>query len=257
MTSPDPGLVLRRALIAWGLGHLALGRTVLGWAWLAAEVAGLAVVVWLTVGLIDSSAYLVPFFAGVAFLVTWAWQAVDAYRTTRSVRPAGPRAARSAAAAMGWLSLPLLVWGTGFWLVAARSATPAAALDRFVTAWTGGDLDAGWPAHVRGEAERAANRLGQDDNRFADLRFRLIERCCGALGDERRVGASVERIHYERRDARFLGVLPGTELVPVPDEVVLGLWIEATPVELPGGGDIGAVRWQVVWADVPDLQPSP
>ena len=37
----------------------------------------------------------------------------------------GPTPVGSPAAAMVWLSLPLLVWGTAFWLVGAQAATPA------------------------------------------------------------------------------------------------------------------------------------
>ena len=42
---------------------------------------------------------------------------------------------RSPAATIAWLALPLLAWGTGFWLVAAEGSTPAAALDAFVERW--------------------------------------------------------------------------------------------------------------------------
>jgi hypothetical protein len=37
--------------------------------------------------------------------------------------------------------------------------------------------------------------------------------------------------------------------VPVADEEILRLELVATPVPLPGGGDIGAVRWSVVDAE--------
>ena len=83
MTAPDPGHVLRRAIIGWGLGHVALGRTSLGFGLLAAEVVAALLVVWLTVGLADSNLYLVPFLAGSAFLVAWGWQAVAAYRAAQ------------------------------------------------------------------------------------------------------------------------------------------------------------------------------
>ena len=44
---------------------------------------------------------------------------------------------------------------------------------------------------------------------------------------------------------------PGTELVPVADERLLSLELVAVPVELPGGGDVGAVRWELVDATSP------
>jgi hypothetical protein len=58
-----------------------------------------------------------------------------------------------------------------------------------------------------------------------------------------------EAIHFERRDSRFLWVFAGSELVPIADRRVLTLDLEARPVELPGGGDIGVVRWELVGAE--------
>ncbi|CAN5513154.1 hypothetical protein BH23CHL10_BH23CHL10_15920 [soil metagenome] len=247
MTAPDAGSVLRRALIAWGLGHLALGRTTRGWTLLAAEAISLLLVGWLTIGLADSSAYLVPFLAGFAFIVAWAWQAVDAYRTARGLQAATPPTPiRSPAAAIGWLSLPLLAWGTGFWLIGAHAATPAAALDQFVTAWSNDALEAdAWPAAVISGADVAAGSLKSGPDRFRDIRFSIVHE------DGGRASAVAEAIHFERRDARFLWVFPSVELVPVADAQVLAISLVARPVELFGGGDIGAVRWELVDAVAP------
>ncbi|MBA3740710.1 MAG: hypothetical protein H0W98_06160, partial [Chloroflexi bacterium] len=55
---------------------------------------------------------------------------------------------------------------------------------------------------------------------------------------------------YERRASSFLGIFPGSELIPVADEQILSFELEALPVELPGGGDIGAVRWELVSANM-------
>jgi hypothetical protein len=248
MNAPDPGRVLRRALLGWGLGHLALGRTSIGVSLLLSEIAAVALVAWLAIGLGDTSAYLVPFLAGVAFLVAWAWQAVAAYRSARARLaeevPAVPE--RSPALAMGWLALPLLVWGSGFWLVGAGAASPAAALDRFVTAWDAGALTGdGWPSSVVDAAETAGARLGDGADRFRDMRVRISDH------GRDRATAVAEAIHYERRDSRFLWVFAGSELVPVADRELLVLRLAARPVELPGGGGVGAVRWQIVDAHAP------
>jgi hypothetical protein len=243
MTAPDPGRVLRRALIAWGLGHLMVGRRSLGRGLLVAELVSVLLVAWLTVGLAETSAYLVPFIAGTAFIVAWAWQAIDAYHAARGLHAAvPPTPERSAAAAIGWLSLPLLLWGTGFWLVGAHAATPASVLDRFVTAWSRDELGAGWPPAVIEEAEAAAATLGDGLDRFRDIRISIVSRSAG------RATAVAESIHHERRDSRFLWVFPGSELVPVSDELLLTLDMAARAVELPGGGEIGAVRWELVGA---------
>ena len=54
-------------------------------------------------------------------------QAIAAYRAARAGQPEPSDAPeRSPAAAIGWLSLPLLAWGAGFWLIGAGAATPAA-----------------------------------------------------------------------------------------------------------------------------------
>jgi hypothetical protein len=247
VSQPEPGRVLRRALLGWGLGHLALGRISVGAALLAAELASLGVLAWLMAGLADTSAYLVPFLGGVAFLAAWAWQAVAAYGEARALVPdrATPPP-RSPALAIAWLALPLLAWGTGFWLVGAGSATPAAVLDRFVTEWNADTLATdGWPAPVVEAAEEAAAELGSTPDRFRDVRVRVSERAAD------RATAVAEAIHYERRESRFLWVFAGSELVPVADRDVLRLELAADPAVLPGGGDIGAVRWAVVDASAP------
>jgi len=241
VTAPDPGRVLRRALIAWGLGHLLVGRHALGRGLLAAELVSGLLVAWLTIGLADTSAYLVPFLAGTAFIVAWAWQAVHAYRCAQGLAAARPPTpARSPAAAIAWLGIPLLVWGTGFWLVGARAATPASVLDSFVSAWSRDELSDAWPSGVADEAEAAAAGLGTGLDRFRDIRITMVSRSSA------RATAVAETIHYERRESRFLWVFPGSELVPVADERLLSIDLAARPVELLGGGDIGAVRWDLV-----------
>jgi hypothetical protein len=244
MSQPDPARVLRRAVLGWGLGHLALGRTSTGVALLALEAVSAGVVLWLTAGLADTSLYLVPFLAGVIFLIAWASQAVHAYRLARASGATAEVPPRSPALTMGWLTLPLLVWGAGFWLIATDASSPEAVLDRFVTGWNADTLGAdGWPAHVVVQADAASAALGADRERFRDVRLRVVDRAPG------RATAVAEAIHYERRDSRFLWIFPGTELIPVADREVLSLELAARPADLPGGGDIGAVRWEIADAD--------
>lgn len=240
MTTADPGRVLRRALLAWGLGHLLLGRRATGWALLVGEAVGLALVAWLTAGLAESSAHLVPFVAGAVFIAAWAWQAVDAFHAaTRLAPPPSGVPDRSAAAHIGWLCLPLLVWGSGFWFIGTPAATPGAVLDRFVTDWSAGRVSETWPPAVSRPAEVAAATLGEGADRFRDVRVRLSD------ASEDAATAVVELIHFERRPTRLLGVFPGSELVPVADRRILTLQLTAVPVGLPGGGDIGAVIWEL------------
>jgi len=257
VTGADPGRVLRLALLAWGLGHLALGRRRTGALLLAGEAAGLAIVAGLTVMLADSTAYLVPFLAGIAFLVAWTWQAVAAYRAARPADPAALGGRRSPAATIGWLSVPALAWSTGFWLLAAGSATPAAVVDRFVTDWTQGTLaDSEVTDDIRREAERASAALADlcregalrdgcdpsGSDPYRDVRLRVTRQT------DRSATVVAEAVRFERRPSRFLGIFAGSELVPVPVERVLTLRLEAVAVDLPGGADIGARRWRLVEA---------
>ncbi|MEO5985961.1 MAG: hypothetical protein ABIW50_01010 [Candidatus Limnocylindria bacterium] len=244
MSGPEPGSVLRVALVAWGLGHLAIGRRTLGLGLLAVEVGAGALVWWLTIGLADTSAYLVPFLAGAAFIVAWAWQAVHAYQAAHVLRVARPPTPeRSPAAAIAWLGVPLLAWGSGFWLIGAHAATPAAVLDTFVTEWSAGELDTSWPTQVRTQAGIAERSLGTAADRFRDLRVTVREERDG------RATAVAESFHYERRATSFLWVFPGSELTPVRDVEVLALELRAEPVSLPVIGGFGAVRWAIVRAE--------
>jgi hypothetical protein len=247
VTGPEPGRVLRRGLLAWGLGHLLLGRHAAGRALLVVEILALALVAWLTASLADTSLYLVPYVAGFGFLVAWAWQAIDAYRAAQRLGgTAGSVPERSPGTAIAWLSLPLLLWGSGFWLAGAQRATPAAALDRFVTAWTADEMSsAEWAPAIRRVARQVGGSLGTGADRFRDIRVRLVE------GDGSGASAVVEAIHFERRRSSFLWIFPGTELVPVADEQLMSLELTADEAALVGGGDIGAVRWNVTGATVP------
>ncbi len=259
------GLVLRRALIGWGLGDLALGQRRAAAAWLTAELLAAALVAWLVIGLAETTAYLVPFLAGCAFLGVWVLQAALAYRRARAARgETGPAPVGSPAAAIAWLALPLLVWGTAFWLVGGQAGTPGAVLDRFETAWP--DVEAHQlpaslasdPADVTQEARSALATL------HADCAARGGSDCSGALGLLRDLRISVtdrgdgtatalaQVVTFERRPTTILGFISGTELVPVPQRTVLTLELATVAAPLPGGVDVGAHRWQIV-----NASPSP
>lgn len=257
---PDAGRVLRLALVAWGLGHLALGRRLTGGLLLAAEVAALAALVALTLALVGTTLQLVAFVAGNAFVLAWAWQAVAAYRAAHAARDADrPVPQRSPAAAIAWLALPLLAWFSGFWLLPAEGSTAASAVDRFVTAWTDDQLAAGaWPPAVTDAADEATERLlrlcrqgrlrpgceAGGTELFRDVRVRIT-----SSGDAAAV-AIAEAVRYERRDTRFLWIFPGTELVPVPIEAVLDLRLEADPeAARPIDLGLGAREWRIVDAE--------
>ena len=259
----DAGLVLRRAILGWGLGHALLGQGRLAAALLAAELLGLAIVGSLVVALAETTWYLVPFLAGAAFLAAWAAQAVAAYRAAQRTGGAIPPTPRgSPAAAAAWLSLPVLAWGTAFWLVAATAATPAAVLDRFVTAWPEAATASAWseiaarPERLQREASTALDTLrahcvagdlsadcGQASvNLLRNVRVRIVS------DDGLRAHAVAELVEYRRQPSRLLGLEMGSELVPVAVDELLAFDLEARPAPV-AGLEIGARRWSIVNAE--------
>jgi hypothetical protein len=256
-----PGRVLLLSVVAWGLGELAMGRRYVGSSWLLAEAIGVALVALATFLLADTTWYLVPFLAGMAFIAVWVLQAVTVYRRAQRQQRGATSTApgRSPAAAAAWLTVPLLVWGTGFWLFAAQAASPAAVLDRFVGAWSqiaDGGHDANLaqdPVALSGAAAEAVARLRQlcaagslpDDcgdapeNLLRDVRFRL------EVSGDANASAVAELVRFERRPARIMGLFEASELVPVPVEAILRLDLAAQPAAL------GSERWTVVNAALP------
>jgi hypothetical protein len=266
VTGPDPGRVLRLSLVAWGLGELALGHRRAGAAWLAAEVVALPAVALATAYLASGTAYLLPFAMGSAFIVAWGIQATVAYRhalaAADSTRRSPAGGGRSAAAVV-WLGLPLLAWGTLFWLVAARTATPSAVLDAFLADWSeiaaapsaAAEL-ARDPVAVTEAADAAFDDLREhcappdsgticpdDADLLRDVRVRLVSE----TGTD--AEAAVEIVRYERRPASILGMPAGSELVAVPEQELLVLRLSAIPDPLPLGAAVGARRWWIVEAE--------
>ncbi len=226
MTPVAPGRALGLALIGWGLGDLVLDRRAAAVAWLASELAAALLVIVLTVSLADSTLYLVPYLAGLAFIAIWAVQAVGAYRRAqRSQGAIAPTPVRSPAAAIAWLGVPLLAWGTGFWLVAASSSSPDAALDRFVTR---GDL-----------CRMVAPAAGCPDT--ADLSAIRVRLTAQSDSD---ATAVAERVHYVSRPSRFLGIFNGSELVPIAEDSLLTIRLRRDSGPTLLGLDVGAGRWR-------------
>jgi hypothetical protein len=223
-----PGRVFGLALLGWGLGDLALGHRAGAIGWLIAEVLGGLLVAGLTLALADSTLYLIPYLAGLAFIAIWAIQAVGAYRRAQRTQGAiAPTPSRSPAAAIAWLGAPLLVWGTGFWLVAATSSSPAAALDRFVA--EGGLCS----------AISAATDCDDSSPNVAGVRVRLIS------ADGATAMAVAERVRYLSRPSRFLGIFAGSELVPVAEGELLTIRLRSVPAGTLLGIDVGARRWRI------------
>lgn len=257
MSAETPGGVLRRSLLAWGLGDLALGRRRAAVAWLVGEALGIGLIGFLSLAYIATSWYLLPFLAGIAFIVVWAVQAIAAYR--RSVRATeGDASPNSSPAAIVVLTIPLLVAGAGFWLAAGTSGSPDAVLDRFVGEWPSvADGRATWqedlttdPADVTTQALNAVAFLrqlcigggGADCHGSATGLLRGIRVSIVAQGAESAT-ATAETVRYKQRDSRFLGIFPSTKLVPISTGEVLRLQLAARPARF------GGVDWSIVSAE--------
>jgi hypothetical protein len=250
-----PGRVLRLGLVAWGFGDLAMGRRASGVALLVAELIGLVLIVASTILLSDTTWYLVPFLVGMAFIVAWTVQAVAAFLRAQRLQGAiPPPASRSPAAAAAWLTVPLLLWGTGFWLFAAESASPEAVLNAFVTEWPDvatqpieGSVAAD-PVAVSLQAEQALDTLrdlcgspGLTEScrdEAAALLINVRMRIETQTGDD--AIAVAEVVRFERQPRTFLGVFEASELVPVPIAPILWLDLAAQPAPL------GSARWIIV-----------
>jgi len=250
-----PGRVLRLALVAWGFGDLAMGRRGRGIALLLAELVGLALIVVSTALLSDTTWYLLPFLIGMAFIAAWSVQAVAAFLRAQRLQGAIPApSSRSPAAAAAWLTVPLLLWGTGFWLLAADAASPGAVLDTFVTEWPevpAEPIDAAIatdPTAVSLQAGAALANLRQmcvtaglaDDCReeasalLVNIQVRITHQTSDAAS------AVAELVRFERQPSTFLGVFATTRLVPVPIASILQLELEAQPAPL------GSALWIIV-----------
>jgi hypothetical protein len=258
VSGETPDGVLRRALLAWGLGDLALGRRRAAIAWLTAEGLGIGLIAFLTLAYIATSWYLVPFLAGIAFIVVWAVQAIAAHR--RAIRATDAEASpASSPAAIAVLTIPLLIAGAVFWLAAGSAGSPDAVLDRFVGEWASvADGRATWgasltsdPAGLTGQAVDAvallrqlcaAGKWGEDCNGSAAGLLRGIRLQFVAEGAEQAI-ATAETVRYEQRGSRFLGIFPSTELVPISTGEVLRLALAASPAPF------GGARWSIVRAE--------
>lgn len=261
---PDPGRVLRLSLVAWGLGEIALGNRRGGVAWLVAEGVALLLVIVTSLSLADGTAYLAPFLLGSGFVVAWGLQAVLAYRAALHSPAAAPGGDPGPSVGpIAWLGVPLLAWGTLFWLLAAHAATPAAVTDAFLRDWHAiaeqpgrADPIASRPDALAAAAASALERLRErcadaaagtacpnESGLFRDVRVRLLDGA-GTL-----TSAAIELVRYERRPSELLGFSLGSELVPVTEERLLTLRLATRPDPGPLGIDVGARRWWIVGAD--------
>jgi hypothetical protein len=121
--------VLRRSLLIWGWGHIALGD---GRGWLLALLQPLAIagVLFTAWQLIDGTRWMAVFVPLVALLVLWVGQAVHAhwFALRLGATPGGELQ-------LAWFLPVVLAVVSAFWLVAGRHGSPASAVEAYMSAW--------------------------------------------------------------------------------------------------------------------------
>lgn len=121
--------VLRRSLLIWGWGHIALGDR-RGWLLVLLQpiaLAGLLIAAW---QLIDGTRWLAVFLPLVALLVFWVGQAVNAHQRALALG-----AAPGGELQLAWFLPAVLAVVSAFWLVGGRHGSPASAVEAYMTAW--------------------------------------------------------------------------------------------------------------------------
>jgi hypothetical protein len=196
--TPAAAAVMRRALLVWGLGHLSIGDP-RGWLLMVLQVLGILVIAALGIALLEGSRDVLVFVALVGYLVIWAGQAIDAQRRSVAL------GAASGGAIQILVLAPVAITAlTLFWLVGGTAASPAAVLQRYVSAW-------------RAEQPEVARRLflvplGVDELRgtwsgqsaYLKSRLAVLERSLGS-GSGIKPGSPFESLMFVEAPASSAG----------------------------------------------------
>lgn len=121
--------VLRRSLLIWGWGHIALGDR-RGWLLFLLQPVAIAGVLFAAWQLIDGTRWLAAFLPLVALLVFWVGQGVHAHRRALALG-----AAPGGDLQLAWFLPVVLTVVSAFWLVGGRHGSPASAVEAYMTAW--------------------------------------------------------------------------------------------------------------------------
>jgi hypothetical protein len=219
---PSAASVLRRALLIWGAGHLALGER-RGWLLVMAQPVAILALALSAALLIETTRWLVVLLLLALVLVVWLLQALDAHR--RAQLAGGAPGGEMQVAAL--LPLAVVLLG-GFWLVGGDLGSPAATLQRYVSAWQSDRpenavallaeppdptaLGADWQSQreqlrllVAGAAARYGAQSGLDAGvPFNSLRFEEVplSRAGG------RTIVNVDLVRRERYETELFGLIP-------------------------------------------------
>ena len=259
---------MRRALLAWGLGHLALGDR-RGWALLALEIASVALIGVLVVAFLAGTRAVLVFAALTLFFAIWGGQAIDAHRRAvdAGARPGG-------AVQLLALAPVVVVVMTAFWLVGGAAGSPAATLQRYVAAWqdrrperatelflappTSDVLGERWTrdegyirdrlrALAAGEPSVTGKAALDPDRPFRSLLVTLdTPSRAGTTARTQEVArAHVHIVRPVERQTTFLGIFPAASQEMVAAEPVGEITLRAVPLEPAVGLGVANEVWRI------------
>ena len=266
---PPASAVLRRALLVWGLGHIALGDR-RGWLLALAQPLAIGGLIAFAALLIDGTRWMLVLPALLLLLVCWLGQAVNAHRTAiaRGATPGGELQIA--------LFLPLVVAAvSSFWLLGGTYGAPATVLRSYVDAWVAdrpdtavalfarpvapGDVAVRWlidEAYLRQRVAEAAVRFGSTSGidpelPFNSLRFSELPSTAPDMAL-----VNIEIVRRQRVETVLLGFIPTAAQQTVVVEQLGTVRLRALPA--PGLPWLPAVRtgariWRIDGVDIGDL----
>jgi hypothetical protein len=227
---PTASSVLRRALLVWGAGHLALGDR-RGLILLALQVLGYGAWLLAAAQLISGTSWPLLFPLLLGLIAVQLAQAIDAHRRALAVgrTPGGELQ-------LAWSLALTAVLVAGFWLVAGTRGSPEATLAAYASAWRADRVDLGetlftpcpveqpdacaslasaWQqqrAYIAERVRAAAARYGSaggldPDEPFNSLRFTLLstQATGNGMGE---ATVAVDIVRFERVETTLFGIIP-------------------------------------------------
>jgi hypothetical protein len=258
---PSASAVLRRSLLVWGLGHVALGDR-RGWLLVLLQPIAIVALALVAVQLIDGTRWLVVFPPLAALIVVWLAQAIHAY--TRALELGAPRGGEFQAA----LFLPLAVTVlTIFWLVGGRHGSASATLESYVLAWMTGrpeaaavlysspvgvdDMNTAWAAqadYLSGRVRALAAQFGPASGLDPDSPFNNLRFNDPVAQAANRQEVTIDIVRLQRVENMVLGFIPTASQETVTVEragsISLGL-VEQPPFEWLPVGRLQSFAWRI------------
>jgi len=244
---PPAASILRRALVLWGLGHLALGD-LRGLVLLILQPIAIAALVAISLALLDGTLWIAVLPLIALVLAIWVGQAIHAHQ--RAIRLG---ASPGGELQIAWL-LPLVVAGvTAFWLLGGHHGSVAATVREYVDAWQSGrapaaarlfaqplgadQVSATWLAqadYLEQRISAAADRYGAGSGLdasapFAGLRF---SRLSDQEGGDTAVVA-VDIVRRERIETTLFGIIPTASQATLQVARVGTIELRARPASRP------------------------